>query len=81
LKPAGILVLKFEVRPQFEWLGQRFYGELNKVFGRAPTSLWYFLSHGGSLFQGISNPNSIRVRARAAASFFSEFNETRGILV
>jgi spermidine synthase len=36
LKPDGILVLKFEVRPQFEWLGQRFYGELNKVFGRAP---------------------------------------------
>jgi spermidine synthase len=36
LKPDGILVLKFEVRPQFEWLGQRFYGELNEVFGRAP---------------------------------------------
>jgi spermidine synthase len=36
LKPDGILVLKFEVRPDFDWLGQRFYGELKTVFGRAP---------------------------------------------
>jgi spermidine synthase len=36
LKPDGILAVKFEVGPQFAWLGQRFYGELNKVFGRAP---------------------------------------------
>ncbi len=36
LKPDGILVLKFEVRSQFAWLGQRFYGELHQVFGRVP---------------------------------------------
>ena len=36
LKPDGILIVKFEVGPQFGWLGQRFYGQLNKVFGKAP---------------------------------------------
>jgi SAM-dependent methyltransferase len=36
LKPNGVLVLKFEVRPHFEWLGQRFYSQMEKVFDRAP---------------------------------------------
>jgi spermidine synthase len=36
LKPNGILVVKFEVLPTFDWLGQRFYGQLKAVFGRAP---------------------------------------------
>jgi spermidine synthase len=36
LKPGGILVLKFEVRPPWTWLGQRFYAMLNGMFDRAP---------------------------------------------
>jgi len=36
LKPEGILVLKFEVRAPWTWIGQRFYALLGEVFGRAP---------------------------------------------
>ena len=36
LKPDGILIVKFELGAQSEWMGQRFYGELNEVFGKAP---------------------------------------------
>ena len=36
LKPDGILVLKFEVRPPWTWLGQRFFAMLNGIFDRAP---------------------------------------------
>ena len=36
LKPGGILVLKFEVRAPWTWLGQRFFAMLNGIFDRAP---------------------------------------------
>ncbi len=36
LKPKGILVVKFEVRPPWTWLGERFYGMLDHIFGRPP---------------------------------------------
>jgi len=36
LKPDGILVLKFEVRPPWTWLGQRFFAMLHGIFDRAP---------------------------------------------
>jgi len=36
LKPTGILVLKFEVRDGWTWMGERFYATLDHVFGRPP---------------------------------------------
>lgn len=36
LSPDGVLVVKFEVREPWTWMGRRFYGMLNDVFGRRP---------------------------------------------
>ena len=36
LKPTGILILKFEVRGAWTWMGQRFYATLDHLFGRPP---------------------------------------------
>ena len=36
LKPDGVLIVKFEVREPWTWMGQRFYTMLNEVFGRPP---------------------------------------------
>lgn len=36
LKPTGVLVVKFEVRAPWTWMGQRFYRMLESLFGRAP---------------------------------------------
>jgi len=36
LKPDGLLVVKFEVRAPWEWIGQRFYRILDRTFARPP---------------------------------------------
>ncbi len=36
LQPDGVLVVKFEVREPWTWMGQRFYAMLTHVFGRPP---------------------------------------------
>lgn len=36
LKPSGVLVVKFEVRAPATWMGQRFYGMFDHLFGRPP---------------------------------------------
>jgi len=36
LKPTGVLILKFDVRGTWTWMGQRFYATLDNVFGRPP---------------------------------------------
>jgi spermidine synthase len=36
LKPTGVLILKFEVRGPWSWMGERFYGTLEQLFGRPP---------------------------------------------
>jgi spermidine synthase len=36
LKPTGVLILKFEVRGAWTWMGQRFYATLDHIFGRPP---------------------------------------------
>ncbi len=36
LRPGGVLILKFEVRHPWTWMGQRFYAMLARVFGRPP---------------------------------------------
>ncbi len=36
LKPDGVMVVKFEVRNPWTWVGQRFYTMLSRTFGRSP---------------------------------------------
>ena len=36
LKPGGVMIVKFEVRDPWTWVGQRFYTMLQRVFGRSP---------------------------------------------
>jgi hypothetical protein len=36
LKPSGVMVVKFEVRNPWTWVGQRFYTMLEQTFGRPP---------------------------------------------
>ncbi len=36
LQPDGILVVKFEVRPPWTWMGQRLFAMLERVFDRPP---------------------------------------------
>lgn len=50
LSPGGILVVKFEVRAPWTWMGQRFYGMLNDVFSRPPVT--YYCKPIGGLFSG-----------------------------
>jgi hypothetical protein len=48
LKPHGLLVMKFEVRPPWTWMGQRFYVMLERIFGRPP--IVFYPSRSGFLF-------------------------------
>jgi spermidine synthase len=68
LKPDGIVVVKFEVRPAFDWLGRRFFAQLNTVFGRPPVIYYnpqieallpatvYLESNGSELWQRAGTP-------------------------
>ena len=47
LNSDGILVLKFEVRPPWTWIGQRFYAMLSGIFPRPP--LTYYADNIGGL--------------------------------
>jgi spermidine synthase len=40
LKPSGVLIVKFEVRGQWTWMGQRFYSMFNHLFGRPPVTFY-----------------------------------------
>lgn len=50
LGPGGILVVKFEVRAPWTWMGERFYKMLNDVFGRAPIT--FYAPYLGELTSG-----------------------------
>jgi len=50
LTPNGLLVLKFEVRAPWTWMGQRFYTMLHQIFGRAPVA--YYVPTAASLLSG-----------------------------
>jgi len=43
----GILILKFEVRDNWTWIGQRFYAMLTRLFGRPPVT--YYADNVGSM--------------------------------
>lgn len=52
LAPGGILVLKFEVRSPWEWMGQRFYTMLGSIFQHPPVAYYVPQSGlGGGLLQ------------------------------
>src|SRR6266478_2049019 len=36
LNPSGVLIVKFEVRAPWTWMGQRFYASFDKLFGKPP---------------------------------------------
>ena len=69
LKPNGVLVLKFEVRAPWLWMGQRFYRTLTEVFNREPITyfapslqnMWpgtvYLESDGSDLWQRAVQPD------------------------
>jgi spermidine synthase len=46
LKPSGVLVVRFEVRPPWTWMGNRFYSMFDDIFGRAPV-VFYGRQIGG----------------------------------
>jgi spermidine synthase len=48
LNPGGILVLKFEVRQPWTWIGPRFYAMLSRMFPRPPIT--YYSDQVGGLF-------------------------------
>ena len=48
LKPSGVLIVKFEVRTAWSWMGQRFYSMFNSIFGRPPVT-FYVPGIGGFL--------------------------------
>ena len=50
LKPGGTLVLKFEVRPPWTWMGARFYNMFGHIFGRPP--IVFYAKQIGGLVEG-----------------------------
>jgi spermidine synthase len=50
LKATGVLVVRFEVRPPWTWMGQRFYSMFSDVFGRPP--IVFYRPQVGGLVEG-----------------------------
>jgi spermidine synthase len=50
LSPDGILILKFEVRKPWTWIGQRFYSMLSGMFPHPPVT--YYAPKTGALLDG-----------------------------
>ena len=48
LNPSGVLIVKFEVRAPWTWMGQRFYSMFVNLFGRPPVT-YYAPAVGGLL--------------------------------
>jgi len=40
LTPSGVLIVKFEVRAPWTWMGQRFYSMFDRLFGRPPVTFF-----------------------------------------
>jgi SAM-dependent methyltransferase len=66
LKPGGILVVKFEVRNPWTWMGMRFYRMLEGAFGRPP--IVFYAPQVGALFSAtvFIDANDPGLWARAA---------------
>ncbi|MGI9101185.1 MAG: hypothetical protein ACR2IF_01960 [Terriglobales bacterium] len=81
LNPGGILVLKFEVRAPWTWMGQRFYALFTNVFGRAPVTFYcpeagalssatvFIESNNPGLWQRAAQPELAGIVAQHPPSF------------
>jgi len=86
LKPGGILVVKFEVRPPWTWMGQRFYAMLDKTFGRPPIVFYspylarlvsatvFITSDDASLWARAARPELAALLARFPPRFPTELS-------
>jgi SAM-dependent methyltransferase len=82
LKPGGILVLKFEVRAPWTWMGERFAAILTDVFGRQPLIFYapavgkmvsgsvFIESNDPALWQRAQQPDLASLLARQRPPFF-----------
>lgn len=50
LKPDGVMIVKFEVREPWTWIGRRFYATLTEVFGKEPVT--YHIAGKGNMWSG-----------------------------
>jgi len=74
LKPKGVLIVKFQVRSPWTWMGQRLYRMLDQVFGRPPIVLdvpqlgplfsasVFMISDDSGLWARASQPALVRLR-------------------
>jgi spermidine synthase len=69
LKPSGVLIVKFEVRPPWTWMGERFYSMFNDIFGRPPVV--FYAPPAGRMLSATefiaSNDSGVWDRARQPA--------------
>ncbi|MGD0731091.1 MAG: hypothetical protein ABR956_07490 [Terracidiphilus sp.] len=75
LNPNGILILKFEVRKPWTWIGQRFYAMLSNIFPHPPVT-YYSDPVGGLLSATVfieSDSSSLQAKSLTAqgAAFLS----------
>lgn len=87
LKPDGILVVKFEVRNPWTWMGQRFNSMLNHSFGRPPVVFYagelgrlasatiFIESSDPSLWTRSAQPPLSEIVARNPPAFSLEINQ------
>lgn len=70
LKPEGVLVVKFEVRAPWLWMGQRFASMLTGIFGRPPIA--FYAPPAGKLLPATvflaSDGTSLYARSRTAST-------------
>ncbi|MDE3162519.1 MAG: methyltransferase domain-containing protein [Acidobacteriota bacterium] len=73
LAPGGILVLKFEVRAPWTWMGQRFYSMLGGIFGQAPVAYYVPITGdllNASVFIESNSPQLWQTAAQPAQAAF-----------
>jgi hypothetical protein len=81
LQPSGVLVVKFEVRAPWTWMGQRFYAMLDDIFGRPPVAFYrpqigglvegtlFLASKDGALWQRAAQPELAAFLQASPTSF------------
>jgi spermidine synthase len=60
LKPSGVLIVKFEVRAPWTWMGERFYSMFDHLFGRPPIVFYAPQIEGllsATVFLGSNDPD------------------------
>jgi spermidine synthase len=72
LKPSGVLIVKFEVRGPWAWMGQRFYSMFNHLFGRPPVAFYAAATGGMASATEFIASNDSSAWDRAAQPQFAE---------